>query len=212
MECECNALEVVKESGGKHVEKLLELYNNRIPRSFISCSQCFKKPEPCCIWESLAKEALLKGLTNIDVLKFIESKKTYNSYSPDCLMVSATAGHLDSILHILDYGLDSTGNHDCNWGDYEEYGTLVVNMWKNVLKKVVDAGHDSGELFEYLELMVNISEVDADIAFIGGKISDVPSKSGVSELKTILDEKNASISGILRKKREQHDREKLERT
>ena len=59
--------------------------------------------------------------------------------------------------------------------------------------------------------MVKISEVDADIAIIGDKISSVPSKSGVSELKTILDEKSASIPGILRKKRKRHDRKKLER-
>ena len=101
MECKCNELEVVKESGGKYVEKLLELYNNREPRSFISCTRCFKKPEPCWIWESLAKEVLFKGLANTDVLKFIESKKTYDFYSPNCLRVSATAGHLDSIRHVL---------------------------------------------------------------------------------------------------------------
>nr|QBK93153.1 MAG: uncharacterized protein LCPAC403_02870 [Pithovirus LCPAC403] len=210
MECKCNALEVVKKKGGKHVDELLKLYNNRSPRSFINCSRCFKKPAPFWIWESLAKEALLKGLANTDVLRFIESKKIHKYYNPRCLKASAAAGHLDSIQHILNYGLDPTAHEDCNWEDFEKYETLVINMWKKVLKRAVDTGHDSGELFEYLELMVKISEVDADIAFIEGKVSiGMKRKSGISELKMILEGKIASIPDILRKKREKRDRKRM---
>ena len=69
MECKCDALGDMKKDGGEYIEKLVDLYNNREPRSFTSCTICFKKPETCWIWESLAREALLKGLANTDVLK-----------------------------------------------------------------------------------------------------------------------------------------------
>nr|QBK93154.1 MAG: uncharacterized protein LCPAC403_02880 [Pithovirus LCPAC403] len=209
MECGCNALEVMKKNGGKHVDELFELYNNSTPGSFIKCTGCSKKPDPVWIWESLAKEALLKGLANTDVLKFIESKRMYEYYGSNFLKTSAAAGHLDSIQYIVDYGLDPTAHQDCSWDYFENYGSLVINMWKAVLKKAIDAGHDSGELFEYLELMVKISKVNADIDFIGGKIYVIPKNSGVPELKTVLNEISVSISDIIRKKREKHDRKTL---
>ena len=181
------------------------------PRPSADDSSFCNKPSSIWIWSDLAKVALMKGFANTDVLKFIESKKR-SKYGVSCLEASAEEGRLDSIQYIVDYGFDPTSNQDCNWGDYETFGSLVINMWEKVLKKAVDAGHDSGELFEYLELMVKISEVDADIAFIKGDVISVPGKSGVSELKKILDEKRASIPGILRKKRERYDCKKLERT
>ncbi len=250
MECNCNALEVVTKKGGKHVEKLLELFYSLKLGYYITCfrhckkpcptwiwydleirdalaivedGKCFeprpsaddssfcKKPSSIWIWSDLAKVALMKGLANTNVLKFIESKKRSKEYGVECLEASAEEGRLDGIQYIVDHGFDPTSDKDCNWGDYETFGSLIINMWEKVLKKAVDAGHDSGELFEYLELMVKISEVNADIAFVKGDVISVPDKSGVSELKKILDEKSASIPGILRKKRERYDRKKLER-
>nr|QBK92438.1 MAG: uncharacterized protein LCPAC401_00760 [Pithovirus LCPAC401] len=181
------------------------------PRFLSEFSPCCKKPSPIWIWSDLAKAALMEGLANTDMLKFIESKKIDKYYYPDCLEDSAAAGHLGSVQHIFDYGLNPIADCDCDWEKYEKFESVVIRMWKSALEKAVNAGYDSGELFEYLKLMVKISEIDADIDFFCGKISNIPNKSGVSELKMILQEKSESVPDGLRKIRERNYHRSLSR-
>nr|QBK94034.1 MAG: hypothetical protein LCPAC406_03480 [Pithovirus LCPAC406] len=157
MECNCNALEIITNSGGEYVEKLIEMYDSLVPKEFITCTMCFKKPSPVWIWNILAQNALTKGLENTSVLKFIEEKGILKNYSVDDLRAVVRAGNLNGILYIVGYGFDPTSDHDCNWRNYVNYGTLVVNMWKGVLKYATD----DNDLNKYLQLQLKISEIDA---------------------------------------------------
>ncbi len=206
MECNCNALEIITNNGGKYTEKLIELYNSFTQRSFIACITCYKKPSPKWIWESLSLVILTKEIINTDMLKFIETKKCLKVYNFNELEVVVEAGHLDNVRYIIEHGIDFTIIYDLNFGEYYTYGTLVEEMWKRLLKKATDK-----DVVEYLQLQLKISEINVDIEFSGSNYANTPCKEGIKELKVMLEERKTTLLAIVREKRKRTYSERMKK-
>nr|QBK92996.1 MAG: hypothetical protein LCPAC403_01300 [Pithovirus LCPAC403] len=204
MECKCNALKIIVDNGEGYTEILKEFYEDLPNHIVIKCTNCFEKPSEIWIWNNLAEVALKKGCINTPLLKFIK-KKISKKYSVKCLHTFAMNGSLEGVRHIVNHGFDPTSNKDCDWDNNENYASLMINMWKQVLYTAEIRGHSSGNLFEYLQLMLEISEIDADIGFQRGFYTIKPSKVGIPELKVILRKRKETLLSEIREERENRD-------
>nr|QBK92997.1 MAG: hypothetical protein LCPAC403_01310 [Pithovirus LCPAC403] len=211
MECTCGAYEIIRDSGGEHTEKLLELFKNDLTLTMTKlCRLCYSKPDPSQVWDNLTEVVLAKGWVNSSVLKFIEEKKTDKGYNVNHLRIAAVYGPLASIRYIVKRGFNPLGQAEfCE--NHMSLPILLVDIWKSVLNSAVLGGNDSKGMIEYLQTMVKIKEIDADIDFVDDINHFLCLDGTIPELKAILKDKKIVLLSKVRKKREKDDRERMKR-